>query len=75
MKKAWAKFGPVAHLCAAYVTTETHYYKEQISDDFWEYWKEPPAFYDDRAFSVFCRLAKSAESLQLPFSHAVDDSP
>jgi hypothetical protein len=67
LKKAWAKFRPGAHLCAAYVTTETHYYKGQISHDFWEYWKEPPAFCDDRLFQVFCRLAKSAETFATSF--------
>jgi hypothetical protein len=38
LKKAWTRFRPVAHLCAAYVTTETHYYERQLSRDFWEYW-------------------------------------
>jgi hypothetical protein len=61
LKKAWTKFRPVAHLCAAYVTTESHYYEEQISRDFWEYWKHPPALYDDDVFGAFCLLAKSAE--------------
>src|SRR5208282_694609 len=45
LKKAWAKFRPVAHLCGAYATTETNYYEDQISRDFSEYWKQPPAFY------------------------------
>ena len=67
LKKAWAKFRPVAHLCAAYVTTETHYYQELISRNFWEYWNEPPAFYDDHVFQVFCRLAKSAERFATSF--------
>jgi hypothetical protein len=67
LKKAWAKFRPVAHLCTAYVTTETHYYKEQISQDFWEYWKKPPAFYDDQTFLVFCCVAKAAEQLATSF--------
>jgi hypothetical protein len=26
LKEAWRQFKPVAHLCAAYVTTESHYY-------------------------------------------------
>jgi hypothetical protein len=67
LKKAWTKFRPVAHLCGAYVTTETHYYEEQLSRDFWEYWKEPPALYDDGVFQVFCRLAKSAERFATSF--------
>jgi hypothetical protein len=54
LKKAWTKFRPVAHLCGAYVTTETHYYQDQLSRDFGEYWKQPPAFYDDRVFQHFC---------------------
>jgi hypothetical protein len=44
LKKAWAKFRPVAHLCGAYVTTETHYYEGELSRDFWEYWKLPLPF-------------------------------
>ncbi len=67
LKKAWAKFRPVAHLCAAYVTTETHCYEEQISSDFSEYWKEPPAFYDDGVFQTFGLLAKSAERFATSF--------
>lgn len=75
LKKAWTKFRPVAHLCAAYVTTESHYYEEQISRDFWEYWKHPPALYDDDVFGAFCLLAKSAESSRIPSSLVVSDSP
>ena len=67
LKKAWAKFRPVAHLCGAYVTTEAHYYEEQLSRDFWEYWEQAPAFYDDGVFQVFCLLAKSAESFATSF--------
>jgi hypothetical protein len=67
LKKAWAKFRPVAHLCAAYVTTETHYYEQQLSRDFWEYWKEAPAFYHDEVFEAFCILAKSAERFATSF--------
>lgn len=48
LKEAWAKFKPVAHLCAAYVTTETHFYEEELARSFWEYWKKPPALYDDQ---------------------------
>jgi hypothetical protein len=67
LKKAWAKFRPVAHLCGAYITTETHYYEEELSRDFWEYWKQPPALYDDRTFKVFCLLAKSGEKFATSF--------
>ena len=67
LKKAWAKFKPVAHLCAAYITTETHYYEKQLSRDFWEYWKEPPAFYQDEIFQAFCILAKSVERFATSF--------
>jgi hypothetical protein len=67
LKKAWAKFRPVAHLCAAYVTTETHFYEEQLSRDFWEYWKEPPAFYNDEVFGIFCLIAKSVERFATSF--------
>lgn len=67
LKKAWTRFRPVAHLCAAYVTTETHYYERQLSRDFWEYWKEPPAFYQDEVFEVFCLLAKSVERFATSF--------
>jgi hypothetical protein len=67
LKKAWAMFKPVAHLCAAYITTETHYYEEQLSRDFWEYWMQPPAFYDDETFKTFCLVAKSAESFATSF--------
>lgn len=67
LKKAWARFKPVAHLCAAYLTTETSYYEEQLSRDFWEYWKEPPAFYHDEVFRAFCLLAKSVEGFATSF--------
>jgi hypothetical protein len=67
LKKAWTRFRPVAHLCAAYVTTETHYYEQQLSRDFSEYWKEPPAFYQDEVFEVFCLLAKSVERFATSF--------
>jgi hypothetical protein len=67
LKKAWAKFKSVAHLCAAYITTETRYYDEELSRDFWEYWKHPPAFYDDETFKTFCLVAKSAESFATSF--------
>jgi hypothetical protein len=67
LKKAWSKFKPVAHLCGAYVTTETHYYEEQLSRDFWEYWKESPAFYQDKMFGAFCVLAKSGERFATSF--------
>jgi hypothetical protein len=67
LKKAWSRFKPVAHLCAAYVTTETHFYEQEISRDFWEYWEQPPAFYDDEVFAAFCVLAKSAEKFATAF--------
>lgn len=67
LKKAWAKFKAVAHLCAAYITTETRYYDEELSRDFCEYWKHPPAFYDDETFKTFCLVAKSTESFATSF--------
>jgi hypothetical protein len=67
LKKAWAKFKPVAHLCGAYITTETHYYEEELSRDFWEYWSQPPAFYHDEVFPTFCLLAKSGERFATSF--------
>lgn len=67
LKKAWAQFRPVAHLCGAYVTTETHFYEDELSRDFWEYWQYPPAFYDDEMFSIFCRLAKTVEKFAISF--------
>ena len=67
LKKAWSRFKPVAHLCAAYITTETHYYEQQLSRDFWEYWKQPPAFYHDEVFEGFCLVAKSAERFATSF--------
>jgi hypothetical protein len=67
LKKAWARFKPVAHLCAAYITTETYYYEEQLSRDFWEYWKHAPAFYQDEVFKKFCLLAKSVERFATSF--------
>jgi hypothetical protein len=67
LKKAWVKFRPVAHLCGAYVTTETHYYAGQLSRHFGEYWKQPPAFYDDRVFQQFCLLAKWVEMFASSF--------
>ena len=74
LKKAWVKFRPVAHLCAAYVTTETHYYEKELSGDFWEYWKQWPAFYDDGMFEVFCFLAKSVEKFATSFLPEASDS-
>lgn len=67
LKKAWAGFRPVAHLCWAYVTTEAHYYEELLSRNVQEYWKQPPAFYDEGVFQVFCGLAKSAERFATSF--------
>lgn len=75
LKKAWGKFKPVARLCAAYVTTETHFYEEQICRDFWEYWAQPPAFYNNRAFFVFCRVAKSVEGFVSSFFPRAQQQP
>jgi hypothetical protein len=75
LKKAWARFKPVAHLCAAYVTTETYYYEEQLSRDFWEYWKHAPAFYQDEVFKEFCLLAKSVERFATSFSPRAQREP
>ena len=67
LKKAWRQFKPVAHLCAAYVTTETHFYEEEIANDFMDYWQQPPALYDDDAFRTFCWVAKSVEHFVTEF--------
>jgi hypothetical protein len=61
LKKAWSTYKPVAHLCAAYVTTETLFYGELLARDFWEYWAQPPAFYRDDVFRIFLIAAKAVE--------------
>jgi hypothetical protein len=67
LKKAWRLFKPVAHLCAAYVTTETHFYEGEIASDFMDYWQQSPALYDDDAFRTFCLVAKSVEHFVTEF--------
>ncbi len=67
LKQAWASFKPVAHLCAAYVTTETHFYQEELERDFWEYWAQAPAFYDDQVFTIFCSIAQGVERFATSF--------
>jgi hypothetical protein len=67
LKKAWRMFKSVAHLCAAYVTTETHFYEVEIANDFMDYWQQPPALYDDDAFRTFCSAAKSVEQFVTEF--------
>jgi hypothetical protein len=67
LKKVWRLFKPVAHLCAAYVTTETHFSEEELANDFMEYWRQPPALYDDNVFRVFCLVAKSVERFVTEF--------
>jgi len=67
LKKAWRKFKPVAHLCAAYVITQTRYLETQTSGEFWECWKEPPVFHKGLPFLVCCVLAKSVETFATSF--------
>jgi hypothetical protein len=67
LKEAWRRFKPVAHLCAAYVTTESYYYEDELSRDFMEYWLKPPAFYQDDAFGTFVRVARSVEQFVTTF--------
>ncbi len=67
LKEAWRQFKPVAHLCAAYVTTESHYYEDELSRDFMEYWLKPPALYQDDVFGTFCRVARSVEQFVTTF--------
>ena len=67
LKEAWRTFKPVAHLCAAYVTTESHYYQDELSRDFMEYWLKPPAFYQNDVFGTFCRVARSVEQFVTTF--------
>jgi hypothetical protein len=62
-----SRFKPVADLCAAYVTTETQHYEQELFRDFWEYWKQPPAFYDDEVFQGFCLVARSVERFATSF--------
>jgi hypothetical protein len=61
LNKAWTRFRPVAHLCAAYFQTECDHYKEEMARDFGEYWEKPPALFDDVVFQKFLLLAKAAE--------------
>jgi hypothetical protein len=67
LKEAWRRFKPVAHLCAAYVTTESHYYEDELSRDFMEYWLKPPAIYEDDVCGTFCLVARSVEQFVTTF--------
>ncbi|MDO8589233.1 MAG: hypothetical protein Q7T82_19575 [Armatimonadota bacterium] len=67
LKKAWRKFKPVAHLCAAYVITQTRYAELQLGGEFRECWKEPPVFYKGLPFLVFCSVAKWVETFATSF--------
>jgi hypothetical protein len=75
LKKAWARFRPVAHLCSAYVTTETHYYEQQLARDFWEYWKEAPALFTTKYSDHSASLRSPRRGSQLPSFPVVSDSP
>ena len=66
LKQAWSKFTPVAHLCAAYVITQT-LYREEFGGEFWEWWEEPPVFRDALPFKVFCAIAKCVETFATLF--------
>ncbi len=67
LKKAWASFRPVAHLWAAYVTTETHYYEQQLAVIFGNIGRSRPPFIRTEVFEVFCLLANSVESFATSF--------
>jgi len=67
LKKAWRKFRPVAHLCAAYVMTQTRYHVMELSGEYCEGWKEPPIFYQNMPFLVFCVVAKLVETFATSF--------
>jgi hypothetical protein len=62
LKEAWRQFKSVAHLCAAFVVTDSVFYATELDRDFMEYWQRPPAFYAvDDAFHQFCHVARAAE--------------
>ncbi len=67
LKAAWRVFRPVAHLCAAYVATETLCDENFIPRGFTEYWNIPPVFHEDFVFETFCAFAKFAESFVTSF--------
>ena len=67
LKEAWRRFKPVAHLCAAYVTTESNYCEDELPRDFMEYWLKPPALYEDDVFGTFCVVARSVEQFVTTF--------
>jgi hypothetical protein len=67
LKAAWRVFRPVAHLCAAYVATETLRSRDHISRGFTEYWSLSSPLHDDVVFYIFCNIAKSAESFVTSF--------
>jgi hypothetical protein len=67
LKAAWRVFRPVAHLCAAYLATETLCVENLISRGFTEYWNIRPVFHEDFVFEAFCTFAKFAESFVTSF--------
>jgi hypothetical protein len=67
LKAAWSFFKPVAHLCAAFVATETLCDENYIPRGFTEYWNIRPVFHEDLVFNAFCMFAKFAESFVTSF--------
>ena len=67
LHKAWARYRPVAHLCAAYFRTESECYKEEFVHNLPEYWKKAPALFNEVVFQRFLVLAKSAETFVMMY--------
>jgi hypothetical protein len=67
LKKAWRTFKSVAHLCAAYVTTETNFRAKEIAAAPVEYSQQAPALYDDKGFREFCLVTRSVERFVTTF--------
>lgn len=67
LKEAWRVFRPVAHLCAAYVATQTIRSRGHIPRGFTEYWNIGSPFHDDVVFYIFCTMAKSVEAFATNF--------
>ena len=65
LKKAWARFKPVAHLCAAYVTTETYHYEQQLTRDFGSIGRSRQPFITTRYSKDFALLPSLRKDSQL----------
>jgi hypothetical protein len=79
LKKAWRRFKPVAHLCAAYVITELRYrgaslFKD-IFQDFAKYDQHPALLEQFTAFSMYCTFGRFIERFVTSFRpHGQPDS-